>query len=142
MSKCKCGDDMDLLCPKGKGCGCICWDDLEGGQECLVWCQGDKFSDILDMPELLDVSDVDGRDLAGIGSMLIRSTRKKGKLQINSDQHVHLSTHDLPIASLATVISKILDAEVWIPTSRRDERITMTYDGCVTDACKEFGLRL
>ena len=74
--------------------------------------------------------------------MFIRSTRKKDQLQINTDQHVHLSTHNLPIASHATVVSKILDTEVWIPTSRRDERITMIYDGCVSDACKEFGLRL
>ncbi len=32
MANCKCGNDMDLLCPKGKGCGCICWDDIEGAR--------------------------------------------------------------------------------------------------------------
>ncbi len=120
MAKCDCGK-VEADCPEECGCGCVC---DAGTDRCWLLC---------DCP---NGPVIDGPDEA----IVVAPAGADRTLDIGAE--VRLRANGIRLATLARVLSRYVNADIYVPAARFADKLETTVFGTVEDVLGECGLKV
>jgi len=120
MAKCDCGK-FEVDCPQNCGCGCVC---DTGTDRCWSLCDCPS-GPVIEGPEDAVVIAPPGSDSA---------------LDIGTE--IKLCAKGIRLATLARVLTKYVNADIYVPAARFQEKLEMRTSGRLADVLSECGCKV
>jgi len=117
MAMCECGD-LVVVCGDDCGCGCVC---DTGTDRCWSLCDCPS-GPIIEGPE---------------DAVVIAPSGSGSALDISTE--VKLCANGIRLATLARVLSKYVNADIYVPAARFEDKLETRASGRLTDVLSECG---